>query len=94
MGMRIIKSLEVMKLKQVNLSSIAMQSRLGKERERDSFYVRKSVTSGPRRLVHGGSGQEEKDKMRQEDDAVGGLVTVMARGGLAKQEMGSLDRNI
>lgn len=35
MGMRIIKSLEVMKLKQVNLSSsIAMQSRLGKELQR------------------------------------------------------------
>ena len=44
--------------------------------------------------MHGGSGQEEKDKMRQEDDAVGGLVTVMARGGLAKQEMGSLDSTI
>ena len=72
----------------MNLSSIAMQSRLGNDRQR-SFYVRQSVTSGPRRLVHGGSGQEEKDKMRQEDDAARGLETVMARGGLAKQEMGS-----
>ena len=46
--------------------------------------------------MHGGSGQEEKDKMRQEYDAVGGLVTVMAfaRGGLAKQEMGSKDCTI
>ena len=34
MGMRIMKSLKVMKLKQVNLSSMAMQSRLGKERQR------------------------------------------------------------
>ena len=69
-----------------------MQSRLGLGNDcQRSFYVRQSVTSGLRRLVHGGSGQEEKDKIRQEDDAVGGLVTVMAltRGGLAKQEMGS-----
>ena len=64
MGMRIMKSLKVMKCKQVNLSSIAMQSRLGNDRQR-SFYVRQSVTSDPRRLVHawgewpGGEGQDE-----------------------------------
>ena len=66
MGMRIMKSLKVIKLKQVNLSSIAMQSRLGLGNDcQRSFYVRQSVTSGPRRLVYGERGQEEKDKMRE-----------------------------
>lgn len=38
------------------------------------------------------SGQEEEDKMGQEDDTVGGLFTVVkAKGGVAKQEMDSLD---
>ena len=36
------------------------------------------------------SGQEEKDKMGQEDDTVGGLFTVVqTKGGVAKQEVDS-----
>eukprot|EP00090_Calanus_glacialis_P046436 TRINITY_DN9120_c0_g1_i1.p1 TRINITY_DN9120_c0_g1~~TRINITY_DN9120_c0_g1_i1.p1 ORF type:complete len:1240 (-),score=545.03 TRINITY_DN9120_c0_g1_i1:50-3718(-) len=59
---------------------------------RDSFYARQSGTASLRRLVYGVSGQVEEDKMGQEDDTVGGLFTVVkAKGGVAKQEMDSLD---
>merc|ERR1719318_1611179 len=59
---------------------------------RDSFYARQSGTASLRRLVYGVSGQEEEDKMGQEEDTVGGLFTVVkAKGGVAKQEMDSLD---
>jgi hypothetical protein len=77
MGMRIMKSLKVIKLKQVNLSSIAMQSRLGNEETVCYFWPEEAGVWGER---PGGEGQDE-----------GGLVTVMARGRLAKQEMCALD---
>jgi hypothetical protein len=69
MGMRIMKSLKVIKLKQVNLSSIAMQSRLGNEETVCYFWPEEAGVWGER---PGGEGQDE-----------GGLVTVMARGRLA-----------
>jgi len=61
---------------------------------RDSFYARQSGTASLRRLVYGVSGQEEL-VAGQEKDTVGGLFTVVkAKGGVAKQEMDSLDCSV
>jgi len=60
---------------------------------RDAFCARQSGTASLRRLVYGVSGQEEEEeKMGHENDTVGGLfIVVKAKGGVAKQEMDSLD---
>jgi len=58
---------------------------------RDSFYARQSGTASLRRLVYGVSSQEGEVE-GQEDETVGGLFTVAkGKGGVAKQEMNSLD---
>jgi len=58
---------------------------------RDSFYARQSGTASLRRLVYGVTNNEEEEAM-QEGDTVGGLFTVAkAKGGVAKQDMDSMD---
>jgi len=59
---------------------------------RDSFYARQSGTASLRRLVYGVSNQEGEEVNEGEDETVGGLFTVVkGRGGVAKQEVNSLD---
>jgi len=59
---------------------------------RDSFYARQSGTASLRRLVYGFNNQEGEDVVGEDSETVGGLFTVVkTRGGVAKQEVNSLD---